>query len=913
MRYRESSLAGCWIVEDEPILDERGSFARTFDAEEFAAHGLEPAVIQANLSYNRARGTLRGLHYQAEPHGEPKLVRCMRGAIFDVAVDLRADSPTHGRWHAEELTAANGRSLYIPAGMAHGFQTLRDDCDVLYLMGHRYVAEAARGVRWDDPAFAIEWPDRAVCGRSPSADRRLPGLRPRRGARRRRRRAYARVTTPDAIESSAAFAGRAADACPLCGGASSAAFVATDRNREVSEARFAYRRCRACGTVFLPEAPADLARYYADGYFDFAASGDANWRTSEFLRGVEAFRVALLRRYVSPRLAHRDRSGAGAFAAAAREAGFDVTAIEMDARCCEYLRDEVGVTVIRSDRAGRCARGPARGLRHRHVALARAPAQPRGGARGGRRELAGGGVLIGDPESAVAAVCVLRGRWAHLDAPRHLCLIPAPALTRRRRTSACSRSSCTTGDPAGRHWNRFGWEYAIRHHPACRPSTPARRRRAALTLLAPVESRGMNGGLNGRLHQAPGDVTPAGALPVRAPPEDVLSTSEAGPAAVRGGVLRIVGFAGGTASAGGGGAAAPPPRRRRSACYILALSLVAIVGGLSDLGLTAIGVREMSVRKGASRRRFAANLLAMRLVVNAVGLAFIIGFAVVANYGSQLVLGVALAGIGLVLQSLQGTLAVSLASRLRLGWVTVADLVRQTINALLIIALVAAGAGLVPALAAAIPASACALLLTVALVRGDMPLRPRLDWDAARELLPAIVPYSVGVAAATIYFRLAVVLVSLITSALASGYFNLSTRIIETLVAVPGLLAGAAFPIFSHAAQDNHDRLAYGVQRVFEVALLVGAATAVALVLGAPIAVRVIGGPRFAPSASILQIQAIGLTLSFVNAVWVYAMLSLGLTRDIMRINLGLMVVGGASWPRSPRPTARTAPRSPHQ
>ena len=100
--------------------------------------------------------------------------------------------------------------------------------------------------------------------------------------------------------------------------------------------------------------------------------------------------------------------------------------------------------------------------------------------------------------------------------------------------------------------------------------------------------------------------------------------------------------------------------------------------------------------------------------------------------------------------------------------------------------------------------------------------------------------------------------------------------------------------IFSHAAQDNHDRLAYGVQRVFEVALLVGAATAVALVLGAPIAVRVIGGPRFAPSASILQIQAIGLTLSFVNAVWVYAMLSLGLTRDIMRINLGLMVVGGA-------------------
>ncbi len=181
MRYRESPLAGCWILEDEPILDERGAFARTFDAEEFAAHGLAATVSQTNLSHNRVRGTLRGLHYQAEPHGEPKLVRCVRGAIFDVAVDLRADSPTHGRWHAEELTAANGRSLYIPAGMAHGFQTLADDCEVLYLMGHRYVAEAARGVRWDDPAFAIGWPDAGGARTISERDRSYPDYVPAAG------------------------------------------------------------------------------------------------------------------------------------------------------------------------------------------------------------------------------------------------------------------------------------------------------------------------------------------------------------------------------------------------------------------------------------------------------------------------------------------------------------------------------------------------------------------------------------------------------------------------------------------------------------------------------------------------------------------------------------------------------------
>jgi dTDP-4-dehydrorhamnose 3,5-epimerase len=159
LRFLETPLADVWVIEPERLGDERGWFARTFDAKEFEARGLNPEVVQCNASYNEHEGTLRGLHYQAAPHGESKLVRCVRGAIFDVAVDLRPQSPTYCRWHGVQLSAENGVAFYIPAGLAHGFQALAGGCEVLYQMGHPYVAEAACGVRWNDPAFAIDWPD----------------------------------------------------------------------------------------------------------------------------------------------------------------------------------------------------------------------------------------------------------------------------------------------------------------------------------------------------------------------------------------------------------------------------------------------------------------------------------------------------------------------------------------------------------------------------------------------------------------------------------------------------------------------------------------------------------------------------------------------------------------------------------
>ena len=159
MEFEPAALEGVWIVHSEPARDERGWFARTFDREAFDAHGIGFDVVHANTSFNARRGTLRGMHWQADPHGERKLIRCVRGAVYDVVVDVRDGSPTRGEWLAVELSEPGERMLYVPEGFAHGFQTLQDASELAYLMSHHYVPEAARGLRFDDPALGIAWPD----------------------------------------------------------------------------------------------------------------------------------------------------------------------------------------------------------------------------------------------------------------------------------------------------------------------------------------------------------------------------------------------------------------------------------------------------------------------------------------------------------------------------------------------------------------------------------------------------------------------------------------------------------------------------------------------------------------------------------------------------------------------------------
>ncbi len=162
--FREAALKGVFIIDVEPSEDERGFFARTWCRREFEANGLKVEWVQSNISGNRRKGTLRGMHYQVAPHEEIKLVRCTAGRLYDVMIDLRPDSPTYLKHVGVELSAKNRRMVYIPRGLAHGFQTMEDDTEVLYLMSEFYAPECARGVRWNDPAFGIEWPpaDRTI-------------------------------------------------------------------------------------------------------------------------------------------------------------------------------------------------------------------------------------------------------------------------------------------------------------------------------------------------------------------------------------------------------------------------------------------------------------------------------------------------------------------------------------------------------------------------------------------------------------------------------------------------------------------------------------------------------------------------------------------------------------------------------
>ena len=158
MIFTEVNLKGVYLIEIEKIEDERGFFARSWDQKKFEEYGLNSKLVQCNISFNKKKGTIRGMHYQELPYQEPKLVRCTKGRIFDVAIDLRKDSKTYKKWFSVELTEDNYKMFYIPEGFAHGFQTLEDNCEVFYQVSQHYIPAAEKGIRWDDPAFNIKWP-----------------------------------------------------------------------------------------------------------------------------------------------------------------------------------------------------------------------------------------------------------------------------------------------------------------------------------------------------------------------------------------------------------------------------------------------------------------------------------------------------------------------------------------------------------------------------------------------------------------------------------------------------------------------------------------------------------------------------------------------------------------------------------
>jgi O-antigen/teichoic acid export membrane protein len=383
---------------------------------------------------------------------------------------------------------------------------------------------------------------------------------------------------------------------------------------------------------------------------------------------------------------------------------------------------------------------------------------------------------------------------------------------------------------------------------------------------------------------------PPDAAAAEGPRSDLVDSSAAGPKALRGSALRGGGYAVTIALSL---VSAPLLIRHLGIAefgrYTTVLAVVAIVSGLTDAGLVSIALREWATRTGEDRARMMRSLLGIRLELSVGGLAIGVAFTMLAGYDGTLVLGTLIAGIGLVLQAVANVLTVSLQGELRFGWATIIDIARQTVAVTLIVALVIAGAPLLPFFAVTIPAGVVMLIFTAALVRRQMPLSPRLRsvewWPLVRDTLP----YSAAIALNSLYFRVTIIVMSLTASAEQTGYFATSFKVIEVLIGVPGLAIGTAFPILSRAAIEDRRRFAYATARIVELALIAGAGTVLAVVLSAPFVIRVIAGSAGAPAVPVLQIQGLALLGTFLGVATGYCLLSLRHHTAILIANGGAL------------------------
>jgi O-antigen/teichoic acid export membrane protein len=368
---------------------------------------------------------------------------------------------------------------------------------------------------------------------------------------------------------------------------------------------------------------------------------------------------------------------------------------------------------------------------------------------------------------------------------------------------------------------------------------------------------------------------------------DVLATGEAGRLAIRGGILRVGGYVAGIALA----LVSVPLLTRHLGVddfgrYVTVLSLIAIVGLISDAGLTVVGVREFAVRDAAGRGRLVRNLVGLRALIAAIGVAGASGFALLAGYSAAMVAGTALAGIGLVLTVIQQAYTVPLQVDLRLGLVTVLDLARQALTVLAIVALVMVGAGLVEFLALSLPVGFAVLAATALTLRRRSIVRPSFDRDEWRYLTREALPVAIASTIGSFFSRVAIIMMSLIATAEETGYFSASFRIIEALIVVPGLVTASAFPIVARAARDDRARLAYSLQRLFDIGVILGAWTALCVVLGAGPAMDFVGGSQFEPAEPVLRVQGIALASSFLVAVWATGLWALREQRALAWANL---------------------------
>jgi O-antigen/teichoic acid export membrane protein len=380
---------------------------------------------------------------------------------------------------------------------------------------------------------------------------------------------------------------------------------------------------------------------------------------------------------------------------------------------------------------------------------------------------------------------------------------------------------------------------------------------------------------------------------------DILDTTDAGPSIIRGSLLRL-----GSQVAGilvTVGASAVIIRHLgvvNTGRFVTVTALVTIVAGVSDLGLTGIALREYAIKPRQEGREFLSNLLGMRLAVATLALTIAVAFAAVVNYTPAMVVGTFIAGLGMVLMIVQQSLSIPMQVELRLGWVAGLQLAFQVAIAVEAVVLALVGAGLLPFFATQAPAALVVLGLTAVVGGRNARLRPRFQLAELRRMLTRIVTYSAAVVLAVLYFRIAQVMVSVLSSGTQTGYFGVSFRVLDTVTTLPSLLAVSALPVLARSARDDMTRFAYASRRLGETMIVAGIGVALTLFLGARFAVDVVAGAGFGPAVHVLRVLAFALLGTFVLMARGYALLALDRLRAMMVSNgVAFVVVLAAGIP----------------
>src|SRR5215211_977672 len=374
---------------------------------------------------------------------------------------------------------------------------------------------------------------------------------------------------------------------------------------------------------------------------------------------------------------------------------------------------------------------------------------------------------------------------------------------------------------------------------------------------------------------------------------DVLDTGRAGGMAIRGGALRVLAY----------GVAlllslvsVPFMTRHLGVAdyghYVTVGSIIFIIGGVTEAGLTNLGVREFTVLTGRERDDFLRNLAGLRFALTAAGVAAATLLTFVTGAETVVVEGTLISGVALLLTLTQQTYAIPLSARLRLGAVSGLELIKQAVLTATILVLVVAGASLLPFFAASVVAGAAVLAATLIVVRRQIPLRPAVEIATWRRVLRDVLPYAVAAAVGLIYFRLAVIVMSYVSSDYQTGIYSTAFRVVEAVGVIPWLVVSAGFPIMARAARDDDSRLRYALQKLFEVSTIVGVLIALGIGLGASFAIDVIAGlPEFEDSVPVLRVLGVAMVTSFLVATWSFALLSLRAHRELLVSNAAAGVV----------------------